>query len=241
VAIVNEGAAAYFWPGEDPIGKRLHFLGDNAPAQVVGVARNANYQTIGEPPQAFIYLSLAQYYFPTAVLHIRTNGDPEAVAMSVRHAMQPLDRNLLLQSESVRRTIRESLWAQRLSAGLLAVFGGLALLLSTIGIYGVISYTVTRRGREIGVRMALGATAADVQIMVLLEGVRLVAVGVVIGLLASMGASQAVQSMLFVVSARDAVTFILVPSILTLVAILACWVPARRATRIDPSTALRDE
>jgi predicted permease len=241
VAIVNEAAAAHFWPGQDPIGKRLHFLGDPAPAEVVGVARNANYQAIGEDPQAFIYLSLLQYYVPTVVMYIRTNGDPEAVALSVRHAMQPLDRNLLLQSESIGRTIRESLWAQRLCAWLLAVFGGLALLLATIGIYGVISYSVSQRVREIGVRMAMGATAGDVQVMVLREGVRLVAIGVLVGMTIAIGVSRVIQSMLFVISARDAATFVLVPSILTLVAIVACWVPALRATRIDPSTALRNE
>lgn len=241
VAIVNQAAAAHFWPGENPLGKRLHFLGDTAPAEVVGVARNANYQTIGEKSQALIYLSLLQYYVPTSVLYIRTSGDPEAVALAVRRAMQPLDRNLLLQSESVAFTIRESLWAQRLSAGLLTVFGGLALLLATIGIYGVVSYSVSQRGREIGVRMALGATAADVQMMILGEGVRLVAIGVLLGMTIALAISRVIQSMLFVIGARDAMTFILVPSILTLVAILACWVPARRATRIDPSTALRDE
>ena len=241
VAIINQAAAAHFWPGEDPIGKRLHFLGDNAPAEVVGVARNANYQAIGEEPQAFIYLSLLQFYVPTTVMYIRTSGDPEAVALAVRRAMQPLDRNLLLQSESIAFTIRESLWAQRLSAGLLTVFGALALLLSTMGIYGVISYSVTQRAREIGVRMALGATVGDVQIMIMREGIRLVAIGVLVGMTIAMAASRVIQSMLFAISARDAATFVLVPSVLTLVAILACWVPARRATRIDPSTALRDE
>jgi len=241
VAIVNEVAAARFWPGENPIGKRLHFQGDNAPAEVVGVARNANYQAIGEQPQAFLYLSLTQYYFPAAAIYVRTSGDPEAVALAVRHAIEPFDRNLPLESESIGRTVRESLWAQRLCAGLLAVFGGLALLLTTIGIYGVISYSVNQRVREIGVRMALGANAGQVQIMIVGEGVRLVAIGVLVGMTIAMGVSRAIQSMLFAISARDAATFVLVPSILTLVAVLACWVPARRATRIDPSTALRDE
>jgi len=172
---------------------------------------------------------------------IRTSSDPEAVALAVRHAMQPVDRNLLLQSESVERTIRESLWAQRLSAGLLTVFGGLALLLATIGIYGVVSYSVHQRVREIGVRMALGATAGDMQVMIVREGFRLVAIGVVLGTVIALGLARGVQSMLFVIRAQDAMTFVLVPSILSLVAILACWVPALRATRIDPSTALREE
>jgi len=241
VAIINEAAAAHFWPGQEAVGKRLHFFGDINPAEVVGVARNANYQNIGEEPQSLIYLSLIQYYFPTAVVWFRTSGDPEAVALAVRHAMQPLDRNLLLQSEAVERTIRESLWAQRLSAGLLTVFGGLALLLATIGIYGVVSYSVHLRSREIGVRMALGATAGDVQAMIVREGFRLVAIGVVVGTLIARVAARLVQSMLFVISARDALTFVMVPSAMGLVAIVACWLPAMRATRIDPSTALREE
>jgi len=146
-----------------------------------------------------------------------------------------------LQAETVDSTIRQSLWAQRLSAGLLAVFGMLALLLATIGIYGVVSYLVAHRVREFGIRMALGATATDIQLMLLREGVRLVAVGVVVGLAVALIGSRAVESMLFLVTSRDAVTFILVPSILTLVAIVACWIPAQRATRVDPMVALRDE
>jgi len=241
VAIVNEFAAAHFWPGQEAIGKRLHFFGDSVPAEVVGVSRTANYQTIGEEPQGLIYLSILQYYFPTAVVWVRSSGDPEAVAGAVRHAMQPLDRNLLLQSEAVERTIRESLWAQRLSAGLLTVFGALALLLATIGIYGVVSYSVAQRVREIGVRLALGATAGNVQLMIVLEGFRLVTIGVVVGTLAALLAARLVESMLFVISARDALTFVMVPSIMALVAILACWLPSLRATTIDPSRALREE
>ena len=205
------------------------------------MARNANYQAIGEAPQSLIYLSLQQYYAPTSVLFVRTAGDPEAVALAARRALQPLDPNLLLQSESVAHTIRDSLWAQRLSAGLLTVFGGLALLLATIGIYGVVSYSVHQRAREIGVRMALGATVANVQAMVVLEGFRLVAVGVVVGTLISLAAARALKSMLLVISPRDGVTFVLVPVMLVLVAVVACWIPAMRATRIDPSTALREE
>jgi predicted permease len=241
VVIVNEAAAMTYWRGENPIGKRIRFFGDKAPAEVVGVARNANYQAIGERPQALIYGSLMQYYFPTAVLYVRTEGDPEAVSAAVRREVQRLDRNLLLQSESIGGIIRESLWAQRLSASLLGVFGGLALVLAAVGIYGVVSYSVNRRVREIGVRMALGATPAEIQAMILREGVRLVAMGVVAGLAMALSGSRAVEGMLFATSARDAATFVLVPTILALVAVLACWFPALRATRIEPARALRDE
>ena len=241
VAIVNQDAADLYWPGADPVGKRVRFFGENSDMEVIAVARTANYQSIGEKPRPFVYLSMQQYYFPTSVLTVRAAGEPDAVLGSVRTEVQALDRNLLLQAESVNSTIRQSLWAQRLSAGLLAVFGGLALLLATIGIYGVVSYLVAHRVREFGIRMALGATATDIQLMLLREGVRLVAVGVVVGLGAALLGSKAVESMLFLMTSRDAVTFILVPSILTLVAVLACWIPAQRATRVDPMVALRDD
>ena len=182
-----------------------------------------------------------QYYFPTAVLYVRTAGDPDAVVGAVRREVQALDRNLLLQVESLETSIRELLWAQRISAGLLAVFGALALLLATIGIYGVISYSVRQRTREIGVRMALGATVGDVQRMILREGVRLVAIGVAAGGAVSLAAAGSVGSMLFIKNPRDVLTFTLVPAVFAVVGVVACWVPAIRATRIDPSVALRDE
>jgi len=239
--IVNDVAAAVLWPGEDPLGKRITFAGDSVPAQVAGVVRHATYQAIHEEPQALIYLSLVQYYFPMGAVYLRTTGDPQALAASMRAAMLPLDRNLWLESGSVVSEIRESMWAQRLSAWLLSVFGVLALLLATVGIYGVVSYSVNQRMREIGVRMAMGATGGDVRTMILLEGLALVAIGVVGGLMASLAAARMVAGMLFATDARDALTFVLVPAILALVALAACYLPARRATRIDPATALRNE
>jgi predicted permease len=241
VVIVNDTAAAAFWPGENPIGKRISFEGEGLPVEVVGVARTANYQNLGEPPQALVYLSLVQYYFPTAVLYVRTNGDPAAVIATVRRALQPLDRNLLVQAESLDVSIRNLLWSQRLSAALLSVFGGLALLLSVIGIYGVIAYSVRQRRREMGIRMALGATPTDVQFIVLGEGVRLITIGVIAGCIISLAVAGSVESMLFLRRSRDVFTFTLVPATLTLVGVLACWAPAVRSSHSDPSIALRDE
>ncbi|HXB70107.1 MAG TPA: ABC transporter permease [Candidatus Acidoferrales bacterium] len=241
VVIVNEAAAAAFWPGENAVGKRIQFGGEGLPVDVIGLARNANYRNLGEAPLPMVYLSLVQYYFPTAVLIVRTAGNPEAVLPAVRHEVQLLDHNLYLQSETLEFTIQESLWPQRLSAGLLAVFGGLALLLSTIGIYGVIAYSVTQRKREMGVRMALGATPDNVRKMVLGDGMRLVAIGIACGTVIALAASRTVESMLFVIGPRDALTFVLVPTLLSVVALMACWLPALRATRIDPAIVLRDE
>ena len=241
VVMVNETAARAYWPGQDPIGRHISFAGEGVPVEVIGIVKTANYMAINEPPQPMVYLSLDQYYFPTAVLYVRTAGDPDAVMGTVRRQVQALDGNLLLQSESVETSIRELLWAQRLSAGVLAVFGGLALLLATIGIYGVISYSVRQRTREIGVRMALGATMDDIHRMILREGTRLVAIGVVAGAGVSLAAAGKVGGMLFLHNPRDVLTFTLVPAILAVVGVVACWIPAVRATRIDPSVALRDE
>jgi predicted permease len=241
VAIVNEAAAARLWPDRDPIGRHLRFAGTAAPLEVIGIARTANYLALGEEPAALIYTSMLQEYDSPTTLIYRTSGSPEIVEGGVRGVVQALDPGLLLRSTSVRSVIHASLWAPRLSAGLLSVFGILGLALATLGVYGVISYSVNQRVREIGVRMAMGATAADVQRLILRQGLGVVTVGVVAGLVIALGVSRLVQSLLFVTSARDALTFILVPSILILAAIVACWLPAYRATRIDPAIALRDE
>ena len=241
VVIVNEAAAAVFWPGDNPIGKRIQFAGEGLPVEVIGLARNAKYRDLSEGRVPLVYLSLVQYHFSTAVLLVRTAGPPAAVLPAVRREVQSLDRNLYLQAETLETTIHEALWPQRLSAALLAVFGGLALLLSTIGIYGVIAYSVNLRRREMGVRMALGATPGAVRARVLGEGIRLVAVGLACGTVAALAAARLVRSMLFAISPSDALTFIGVPVLLGVVALAACWLPSAQATAIDPAVVLREE
>ena len=241
VAIVNETAARLFWPGEDALGKTLEFVGDPLPAQIVGVARTVAYRGIGEPVMPVIYLSMEQFYRPVVVVAIHTAGDPDATAAAVRRQLQKLEPNLPLDAKSVRATMADLLWAQRILAGLLGAFGALGVALALVGIYGVVSYTLHQRAREIGIRMALGATEADVQFMILAQGMRLVLIGLVIGLAVSLVASRLVEKLLLVVSSRDAITFVTVPSVLTLVAVLACWLPAHRAARIQPAEALRSE
>ncbi|MGP8244618.1 MAG: ABC transporter permease, partial [Bryobacteraceae bacterium] len=241
VAIVNQAAARHFWPGRNPVGQTIEFAGENLPVEIVGVAHDSNYLTLGEAPQPLIYLSLIQYYFPTTVLYLHTAGDPAPAAEAVRRQLQPLDRNLLLHAASVREFIGGALWPQRVSATLLTAFGTLALLLAAIGIYGVVSYSVAQRVREIGLRMALGAEPAAVVRMIVLEGVRMVAIGAIVGLLIALGGSRSLAGMLVATNPRDAMTFVLVPALLILVGVLACWLPARRATRIDPASSLREE
>jgi predicted permease len=241
VAIVNRAAAQHFWPGQEAVGKVIQFAGENRPVQVVGVVRTANYRTPGETPQAMIYLSMQQYYFAYGVLYVRAARDPSETLAAVLREVHSIDPNLLLDPETVSTAMNKTLWAQSLSATLLSVFGGLALLLSSIGIYGVTSYTVSLRVREIGVRMALGAEPRHVQGMLLREGARLVAIGLGVGLASALVLSRMLESMLVGVGARDLTTFIAAPCILAVVAMTACWLPTRRATHIDPATALRGE
>ena len=241
VVIVNEAAARLLWPSQDAIGKVIEFAGENRPVEVVGVVRTAKYRHLNEPPEALVYLSLAQYYFPQAVVYVHTPGNAGAVAAEVRRRLQALDRNLLLESESASSTIRDTLWEQTLSAALLAGFGLLALLMAAIGVYGVVAYSIEQRAREFGIRMAMGASPGNVQAMILKQCAALVAVGLAVGVLISLAASRAIRSMLFGVSPADTLTFILVPAVLAMVAMVACWIPGLRAVRISPAVALREE
>jgi predicted permease len=241
VAIVNEAAARWFWPGEDAVGKSIEFGGENLPVEIIGVVRNSHYRSLDDLPEPVVYLSIEQYYFPTAVVYVHTAGKPDAVAAEVRRRLQAVDRNVPLESEGVRTTIRDTLWAQTLTATLLTGFGLLALLMAGIGVYGVVAYSVEQRAREFGIRSALGATPWSIRGMIVGQCAGLVAVGVPAGLLISLVAARAVRGMLFGVSASDGVTFILAPSILAVVALIACWIPGARAARISPASALREE
>jgi macrolide transport system ATP-binding/permease protein len=241
VAIVNDSAARHFWPGEDAVGKVIQFAGENLPVQIVGVVRTAAYQMPGEAPQAMVYLSTEQYYFPYAVLYVRAARDPAATLGAVLRELRPIDPNLFLDPQTVDAAMRKTLWAQNLSAMLLTVFGVMALLLSSIGIYGVTSFGISLRVREIGVRMALGAEPRHVRSMLMREGAILVAVGIASGLAGAFALSRVLETMLVGVGARDVATFVAAPCVLAVVALAACWLPARKATRIDPGNALRAE
>jgi predicted permease len=241
VAVVNETMAAMFWPGQDVMGKRFFLYGDKEPVEVVGVARNANYAELNERPRAMAYLALAQNYFGNVTLHLRTTGSPESVLGAARHEIRGLDANLLLLPRTMPMVMRNALWAPRMGATLLGCFAALALLLASVGLYGVLAYAVRQRTREIGVRMALGATTQAVQGLILVDGMRLVTIGVVLGLAGAAAGSRVVQSLLFIVSPWDAAAFLVAPAVLSAVALAACWLPAWRAARVDPIDALRYE
>ncbi|HXN51215.1 MAG TPA: ABC transporter permease [Candidatus Acidoferrum sp.] len=242
VAIANEAMAKHFWPNENAVGKRFHFFGDPTLREIVGVVRNTVVNNIGEEPQPLAYLPLMQNYSPAVTLQVRTRGRPEAVISTVRSQVQSLDSNLALTNvQTIGELLSQSLWAPRMGAALLAVFGALALILAVVGVYGVLSYSVNQQTREIGIRMAMGAQTGRVLRLVVGQGMRLAAAGLALGLLVAFAAMRVLSSLLFGVSAHDPLTFGAVSLVLALAAVLACYIPARRATKVDPIIALRYE
>jgi predicted permease len=242
VAIANEAMAKQFWPNENAVGKRFHFFGETGLREVVGVVRNTVVNAIGEEPQPLAYLPLAQDYAPAVTMQVRTSGRPEAVIATVRSQVQSLDTNLALTNmNTIGELIDQGLWAPRVGAGLLTVFGGLALLLAVVGVYGVLSYSVNQQTREIGIRMAMGAQTGRILGLVVGQGMRLAVAGLTLGLLVAFAAMRVLSSLLFGVSAHDPLTFGGVSLVLATAAILACYIPARRATKVDPIIALRYE
>jgi predicted permease len=240
VAIVNEVMAAALWPGEDAVGKRFRFYGDLEPREVVGVAKTSKYNTLGEDPQIAAYIPLAQNFADAMVLVIRTDGDPTAALGTVQGEIRRIDSDVpLTNPASMSAVLDQSLWFARLGAILLAVLGALALVLASIGLYGVISYSVGQRQREIGLRMALGASQSAVLYQVLRQALTLVAVGLAVGLVAAIFVSRGVSTLLYGVSTNDPVTFLGVSVLLMAVGLVASFVPAFRASRVDPLVALR--
>ena len=239
--VINETMAKRFWPDQDAIGKRFKFFGQENFQQVVGIARDSKYNFIGEDPTPYIYQATTQVYQPQLSLFVKA-PNPQAVIGTVRGEVQQLDRNLPLTGVfTLNEIFDQSLWAPRMGAWLLAVFAGLSLVLAVIGIYGVMAYSVSQRTRELGIRMALGAGRADVVRLVVLQGLRLTIAGVIVGLAVSLAVTRLVATLLFNVSPTDLVTFVAVPALLAVAALGASYLPALRATRIDPMIALRYE
>ena len=243
VVVINEVMAERFWPGQEAIGKRFKFF--NAPdfTTVIGVARNATYNGVGEDPIPFIYQPLRQNYTPAATLHVRAAGNAAGLATHVRRMVQEVDPTLsVFNIRTLEEQVSQSLQPMRFNVIMLTTFGGLALLLASIGLYGVANYSVTQRTREIGVRMALGAQPSSVMKLVLGHGVLLVAIGLGVGLVLAFFATSFVPpALLLNVQPRDPTTFAITSTLLGAVAMLASYIPARRATRIDPLAALRTE
>jgi putative ABC transport system permease protein len=240
VVVINETLARSLWPGEPAVGKRLRLGEDAEPLEVVGVAADARYAGLREPPTAYAYRPVLQSYSPMMMLHVRTAEDPTPLLETVRHEVQALDPALpLLEPRTISQVRNFSLWAPRMGAGLLSVFGLLALTLAALGIYGVVAYSVGQRRREIGIRMAIGADRRNVLRLILRQGMRPVVIGVVLGLAAAVAGARAVSSLLFGVGAADPLALTIAVALLALVALAAVFAPARRASGVDPATALR--
>lgn len=243
VVIVNETAARLHFGVDGPLGQRVSLRGQEGPWQeIVGIVRDSKYAALGEPALPVIYLPLGQNHETGMTLYVRTSVPPETLIRSVRHEIQAIDPNLPVPNiQTMTQTIGTSLYAARMGAWLLAAFGALALLLAAIGIYGVLSFSVSRRTREMGVRFALGADSRGVFLQVVRDGMLLVCGGIAIGLGGGLAAARSLASFLYGVSTWDPSTFVAMTVVLLAVAFAACAVPARRAMRLNPITALRHE
>ena len=243
VVVINATLANMLWPGEEALGKHVSLTGQNGPfLEVVGIAQDGKYRSLGESPRPYIYQPVFQSYDSRMTLVVRTKGEPRSVISVVREQIRGLDANLPISDiATLKDHVDLSLFPSRVAAWTLAGCGAMALLLAAIGIYGVVSYSVAQRTREIGIRMALGAKETNVLRLVLGEGLFVIAVGLAVGLLLAFAVTRVIAGFLYEVGATDPVTFLVIPLLLGLVALIASYIPARRATKVDPLVALRYE
>jgi putative ABC transport system permease protein len=243
VAVINETAARRFWNDDDPIDKRLGLsYGVGAWRQIVGVVKSTRHLGPGMEPEPEVYIPVEQEPFPQTTLFVRSSLSREEIANSIRQAVAAVDKNqaimLIIPMDDL---LADSVATRRFTLSLLAGFSALALTLAMMGVYGVVSYAVARRTPEIGVRIALGAQGRDVLLMIMAQGLKPVVIGSVAGLIASLALSRVLSSLLYGVTATDPATYAVVALLLSFAATLACWAPARRATRVDPMVSLRRE
>jgi predicted permease len=245
VAIIDETMARKYWPGEDPIGRRITFQGGAQNPiwrEIVGIVGHAKHKGLEGESRVQYYVPHHQLPSANMFLVVQANNDPASLTSAVRSAIRTLDQDLpVYRVTTMERLVADSMAQRRFAVFLLGVFASLALVLAVVGLYGVMSYTVSLRTHEIGIRMALGAQAADILKMVVGHGMLLAGIGVVVGLIASYLLTRVMSSLLFGISATDPLTFIGISLLLTLVAFLACYIPARRAMKVDPMIALRYE
>jgi predicted permease len=245
VAIVNRALARFFFGSDDPVGRRVHFFKTDAhPMTIVGVVEDATQRSLRDEAPMTIYTPLAQLPEPEGLVTValRTPNSPSSLAPSMRAEVRSLTPDVVVDNfRTMEQQIGTELVRERLLAMLSAAFGGLAVVLSCIGLYGVVSYDVTRSLRDLGIRMALGAQRLDVLRQVIRGALFISSIGIVVGLLATLGGTRVVASLLFGVTARDPLTLVAAAALLTITTVVASYIPARRASRIDPALVLRAE
>jgi putative ABC transport system permease protein len=246
VAVISETMARSFWPNEDPVGKRIgigEIKSDRDWTTVIGVARDVRQIQLTAAPEPQMYLTYLQFgFFDSRDLVVKTDVDPASMAATVRKAVWEIDKDQPVSNiQTMEAILADSIAQQRFSMVLLAIFAGVALVLAAVGIYGVMSYSVAQRTREIGIRMALGAQTGAVLKLAVGYGIKLVLIGIAIGLIAAFALTRLMSTLLFGVTATDPITFTLISLLLICVAALASYIPARRATKVDPMIALRYE
>jgi macrolide transport system ATP-binding/permease protein len=240
VVIVNETMARRYWPGGDALGRRLKLAKDWL--EIVGVAKDVKNRSLSEAPHPFLYLPLLQDYRSNMILVARTAVEPEKMFQSVRAEVATLDPEVrVFDAKTLEEHVGISLFLQRMAATLLSIFGLLALSLAAIGLYGVMAYSVSQRTRELGIRVSVGAERRDIFKLILGQGLAISVVGLLAGLVVALAVTRLTANLLYGVSATDPVTFIVIGLLLLCITLLACYFPARRATKIDPMIALRFE
>jgi macrolide transport system ATP-binding/permease protein len=244
VAVINETMAKKLWPQADALGKRFRTQNPaRLPIEVIGVVADGKYTSATEDPQPFFYLPLLQVYQPLRTIHVRTAGPPEGLALQIESRIHAIAPSLPVSKQTMTQSLQgiNGFFFFRLAAQLTATMGLLGLILAVVGVYSVVSYAAAQRTHEIGIRMALGAAPGDILSMVLRENVAMVAIGLALGLVLAFAGTRAIANLIVGIRASDPATFVAMLALLSLITLAACWIPARRATRVSPLTALRYE
>jgi predicted permease len=245
VAVINQNMAKKFWPSEDALGRRFSIKGPKGPfIEVVGIVQDGKYQDVTEDPQPYFYVPFEQSYMSIRTIHVRTSVPPETLALQLESQIHELAPDVpITQVQTMTQSLQgaNGFFFFRFGAQITAVMGFLGLILAVVGIYSVVSYAAAQRTQEIGIRIAMGASPRDILKMVLRQGLGVVSIGLGLGLVIALAGTRLMSGLIVGIKPSDPLTFTVVVLLLTGIALFACWIPARRATRIDPLVALRHE